>query len=243
MLLKDKVAIITGGERGIGKSIATAFVAQGARIAILGLNDELGNATAVELGSGARFYHCDVSRAQETAKAAETVVADFGKIDVVVNNAGITRDGLLMRMKEEDWDLVMAVNLKSCFNVCQSVVRHMIKAKSGKIVNMASVVGMMGNAGQTNYAASKAGLIGFSKALARELASRNICVNCIAPGFIDTPMTQALNEQQKDAVLQQTPMARFGSPQDVANVAVFLASPWADYITGHVVAVDGGMAM
>lgn len=243
MLLQDKVAIVTGGERGIGKCIAMAFKAQGSRVAIFGLNEELGDATVQELGAPARFYRCDVSHTEDVAKACDTVVADFGRVDIVVNNAGITRDGLLMRMKEEDWNLVLAVNLKSCFNVCQGVVRHMVKARSGKIINMASVVGVMGNAGQTNYAASKAGLIGFSKSLARELASRNICVNCIAPGYIDTPMTQALNEKQKEAVLQLTPMGRFGSSQDVANAAVFLASPMADFVTGHVLAVDGGMAM
>jgi len=247
-MLEGKVALVTGGESGIGRSIVLKFVEQGAKVVIFGLNQELGSQVVAEIQKAcgedkASFYRIDVSNSDEVNNGVQQVLDTCGHIDILVNNAGITRDGLLMRMKQEDWDAVLKVNLKSCFNMCQAVMRPMIKARSGKIINMASVVGLMGNAGQVNYAASKAGVIGFSKSLAKEVAARNVCVNCIAPGYIDTMMTQALSDQQREAVVQQIPIGRLGQPEDVATVAVFLASEWSAYITGQVITVDGGMVM
>jgi 3-oxoacyl-[acyl-carrier protein] reductase len=185
----------------------------------------------------------NVSDKKFVEDAVQSLLARWGQIDVLVNNAGITRDGLLMKMSEEDWDTVIDVNLKSVYNTCQTLVRPMLKAKKGKIINISSVVGLTGNAGQANYAASKSGMIGFTKALAQELASRNICVNCIAPGFITTRMTDALTEPQKKGILDKIPMGRLGTPNDIAQTAVFLASSLSDYITGQVITVDGGMVM
>ena len=185
----------------------------------------------------------NVSEKLTVETAIQQLLTKWGQIDILVNNAGITRDGLLMRMTEEDWDQVIDVNLKSVYNTCQALVRSMIKAKSGKIINISSVVGLTGNAGQANYAASKSGMIGFTKALALELATRNICVNCIAPGFIQTRMTEALTDGQKEGILKKIPMGRMGDPQDIANAAVYLASNLSDYITGQVLTVDGGMVM
>lgn len=247
-LLESQTAIVTGGSAGIGLAIALLFAKQGAKIAIFGTNAERGESAVREINKtvnseAVSFFQVDVSKKGSVDQAIKNVLLKFEKIDILVNNAGITRDQLLMRMLESDWDDVMAVNVKSCYNTCQSIVRSMMKARRGKIINMSSVVGMTGNAGQANYAASKAAIIGFSKALAKELAPRNICVNCVAPGFIDTSMTQALGEQQKQAILSQIPFGKMGKAEDVANAVLFLASPLADYITGQVLTVDGGMIL
>lgn len=247
-LLKDKHAIITGGTAGIGREIAIAFAQSGAHVAIFGTNSERASEVVQILSDEKAFPEqqfiskiVDVSHKESVDKAIQELLQEWSKIDILVNNAGITRDSLLMKMKEEDWDQVIDVNLKSIYNTCQPLVRAMLKAKSGKIINISSVVGLMGNTGQANYAASKAGMIGFTKALAKELASRNICVNCIAPGFIKTPMSEVLSEDQKKSFLEQIPMGRFGTPQEVAQTALFLASSLSGYITGQVISVSGGM--
>lgn len=247
-LLSGQTAIVTGGTAGIGKAIAKKFAQQGARVAIFGTNAERGSQVVKEIeessGTGrALFIQVDVAHGQEIEKAIDGVVKAFEKVDILVNNAGVTRDQLLMKMSEKDWDDVMAINLKSCYHTCRTLVRAMIKARRGKIINMSSVVGVSGNAGQANYAASKAGIIGFTKALAKELAGRNICVNCIAPGFIDTKMTGAISPQQKELLLAQIPFGRMGTAEDIANTALFLASHMSDYITGQLVTVDGGMSI
>lgn len=247
-LLHEQVAIVTGGNAGIGKAIAAKLAEEGAKIAIFGTNSEAGEAAIAEIkekfpSSTLIFYKVDVSQSSLVDDAIKKVVEDLGVVDILVNNAGITADHLLMKMREEDWDRVLAVNLKSCYNTCRSVVRAMMKAKKGKIINISSVVGLMGNAGQTNYAASKAGMIGFSKALAKELASRNILVNCIAPGFIQTKMTDVLSESQKESILKQIPLGLLGDPQEIANAVWFLASPLCNYMTGQTIAIDGGMTM
>lgn len=249
-LLKAKKALITGGTAGIGKEIALAFARQGADVAIFGTNAERAAQVVQELEQAKiapeqRFESVivNVSEKASVEGAIQRLLAKWGQIDVLVNNAGITRDGLLMRMSEEDWDQVIDTNLKSVYNTCQALVRPMIKAKGGKIINISSVVGLTGNAGQANYAASKSGMIGFTKALAQELATRNVCVNCIAPGFIQTRMTDVLTEGQKEGLLKKIPMGRMGEPQDIANAAIFLASNLSDYVTGQVLTVDGGMVM
>ena len=245
-MLKNKVAVITGGTRGIGFAVAQAFVEAGAHVALIGVNKQRGEEAAKELASSgqkARFYQVDVADSQKVEETLSTIAEDFGQIDILVNNAGITRDGLLMKMKEEDWDAVIDTNLKSVYNTCKAVVRPMMKARFGKIINITSVVGLMGNGGQTNYAASKAGMIGFTKSLAKELASRGITVNCVAPGFIETDMTDKLNEGQKEGLLKLIPMARLGKPQDIAKAVLFLASEDSAYITGQTLTVDGGMVM
>ena len=249
-LLKDKKALITGGTAGIGKDIALTFAKQGAHVVIFGTNAERAAEVVKELESSKidteqKFSSCIVNVSDKTSvdAAIQKVLADFGTVDILVNNAGITRDGLLMKMSEQDWDDVIDTNLKSVYNLCQSLVRVMLKARSGKIINISSVVGLTGNAGQVNYAASKSGMIGFTKALAQEVATRGICVNCIAPGFIQTKMTDVLTDVQKDTILKKIPMGRLGSTEDIANAAVFLASPLSNYITGQVLTVDGGMVM
>lgn len=248
-LLADKKAIVTGGTRGIGKAIARGFIEQGASVAIFGTNPEKGKAAQEDLqthlqeGQKCLFYQVDVANSQEVEKVINQVYTDFGQVDILVNNAGVTRDNLLMRISEQDWETVLNTNLKSIYNTCRSVVRPMMKSRQGKIINISSVVGLMGNAGQTNYAASKAGMIGFTKSLAKELGSRGICVNCIAPGFVETDMTGELNEKQKEALLAQIPLQKTGRPEDIAHAALYLASSLADYVTGQVLTVDGGMAM
>lgn len=249
-MLKGKKALITGGTAGIGKGIALAMAREGAHVVIFGTNEERASLVVEEMralveGSGQMFFYhlVDVADKASVDSAIQAVLAQMGGVDILVNNAGITKDGLLMKMSEEDWDQVLATNLKSVYNTCQSLVRVMLKARSGKIINISSVVGITGNAGQSNYAASKAGMIGFTKALAQEVASRGVCVNCIAPGFIQTKMTDVLNEGQKEGILRQIPMGKMGVPEDIANAVVFLASPLSDYITGQVLAVDGGMVM
>ena len=246
-LLANKNAIVTGGTRGIGRAIAACFAEQGASVALFGTNNEKGQQAAQELQahveSKIKFYQVDVADSVQVEKGIEQVYVDFGSVDILVNNAGITRDNLLMRLSSEDWDAVLTTNLKSVYNTCHAVVRPMMKQRHGKIINIASVVGLMGNAGQTNYAASKAGMIGFTKSLAKELASRGICVNCVAPGFIETDMTDSLNEKQREAILEQIPMQKMGSPQDIAYATLYLASNLSGYVTGQVLTVDGGMVM
>ncbi len=250
LLLEGKKAIITGGTAGIGREIAKAFASKGAHVVVFGTNEERAQETLGELErcratEGQKFAKkiVDVASKSSVTEAIASLLVDFGPIDILVNNAGITRDGLLMKMSEEDWDAVLDTNLKSVYNTCQNVIRGMLKERSGKIINISSVVGIVGNPGQTNYVASKAGMIGFTKALALEVASRGICVNCIAPGFIQTRMTDVLTEAQKEAILKKIPMGRLGNCEDIANAAVFLASSLSNYITGQVLTVDGGMVM
>jgi 3-oxoacyl-[acyl-carrier protein] reductase len=246
-LLQGKVAIVTGATRGIGKGIAEAFAAQGATVAFTYVSsDEKARALEAELealGGKAKGFKSDAADFAAAQKLAEDVVAEFGTIDVLVNNAGITRDTLLLRMSEEQWDEVMSVNLKSAFNLTKAVLKPMLKARSGSIINMSSVVGVKGNAGQANYAASKAGILGFTKSVAAELGSRNIRCNAIAPGFIETEMTGALDEKVVQEWREAIPLKRGGTPEDVANLSLFLASDMSTYITGQVIHVDGGMLM
>ena len=245
-LLEGKVALITGAARGIGKAIAVKFAQEGANIAFTDLNyDENMQATEAELNSlgiKAKGYASNAASFEDSEKLIEEVVTDFERIDILVNNAGITRDNLLLRMQEKDWDMVMTINLKSVFNLTKSVQRIMMKQRVGSIINMSSVVGVEGNAGQSNYSASKAGMIGFTKSIAQELGSRNIRCNAIAPGFIETEMTHKLKEDVRDAWIQTIPLRRSGKPGDVADVATFLASDLSSYVTGQVISVCGGMS-
>lgn len=245
--LNGKVALITGGSRGIGKAIAIKLASYKANIVInYTSNKEHALKVKEEIesyGVKSIVIKCDVSKSDEVNNMIEEVVKEFGQIDILVNNAGITRDGLLMRMKEEDFDSVIDINLKGVFNCTKSATKYMMKKRYGKIINISSVVGLIGNAGQANYCASKAGVIGLTKSSARELASRNINVNAIAPGFIDTDMTSVLNENLKETMLKNIPQNRFGSPEDVANLVLFLASDMSSYITGQIINVDGGMVM
>jgi 3-oxoacyl-[acyl-carrier protein] reductase len=246
MILEGKVALITGGAQGIGKAIALLFAQEGAQVGIADINLEKAQETCRQvesLGRKALAVGGNVSDAKEAGAMVQQVINQFGRLDILVNNAGITRDQVLLRMKEEDWDRVMAVNLKGSFQCTKAALRPFLKQKSGKVVNIASVTGQMGNAGQANYAASKAGLIGFTKSIAREYASRNIQVNAVAPGFIDTAMSQAIPQKDRELLIQQIPMERLGTPEDVAKAVLFLASPAADYITGQVLNVNGGMYM
>ena len=245
--LNGKVALITGGSRGIGKAIAIKLASYKANIVInYTSNKEHALKVKEEIeryGVKSIVIKCDVSKSDEVNNMIEEVVKEFGQIDILVNNAGITRDGLLMRMKEEDFDSVIDINLKGVFNCTKSATKYMMKKRYGKIINISSVVGLIGNAGQANYCASKAGVIGLTKSSARELASRNINVNAIAPGFINTDMTSVLNENLKETMLKNIPQNRFGSPEDVANLVLFLASDMSSYITGQIINVDGGMVM
>lgn len=251
-ILQGKVALVTGGTAGIGKAIAAKFAGAGAHVAIFGSNQARGEAAIEAIcsalpstiqGKEVFFLQVDVADHLAVQQAMTQVFEKFGKIDILVNNAGITRDQLLMKMSEHDWDSVMDVNVKSCYNTCHALVRPMMKQRKGAIINISSIVGLMGNPAQVNYAASKAAMIGFTKALAKELAPRNITVNCIAPGFIVTQMTDALTDQQKELSLQKIPLGRFGTSDEVADAVLFLASDAAKYITGQVLSVDGGMAM
>ena len=243
---KGKVAVITGASRGIGKSIAVALAAQGAIIVAMDMDQAATDAVVAELqASGAQALAVvgNVTAAADVDKMIDAAVAAFGRVDILINNAGITRDGLLMRMKEEDWDAVLSVNLKGAFLCTRSVFKVMSKQRYGRIINIASVVGQMGNAGQANYCASKAGLIGLTKSNAREMAKRNVTVNAVAPGFIATAMTDALPEKVREELAAQIPLERLGSADDIANAVVFLASETSGYITGHVLSVNGGMYM
>ncbi|MFH2138973.1 MAG: 3-oxoacyl-[acyl-carrier-protein] reductase [Candidatus Omnitrophota bacterium] len=246
MKLKDKVAVITGGASGIGKEIALMLAKEGANCVICDVNEDALKSSAEEieaLGVKSLPIVLDVSNLEQCDVMVNKVIDKFQKIDILINNAGITRDGLLLRMSEKDWDAVIAVNLKGTFNCTKAAVKRMIKQRYGRIVNIASIIGLMGNAGQSNYAASKAGIIGFTKSVAREVASRNVTVNAIAPGFIDTKMTQVLPDEVKEAMLKQIPMARFGNTDDVSKLVLFLASDDSSYITGQVVSINGGMLM
>jgi len=244
-ILEGKTALITGASRGIGQGVARLLAERGANVAFTYLSSEekarILEESLSASGVKAKGYKSDASVFAEAEALVTQVMEDFGQIDILINNAGITRDTLLMRMSEEDWDQVMQVNLKSAFNLTKAVLRPMLKARNGSIINMSSVVGVKGNAGQANYAASKAGLIGFTKSVALELGSRNIRCNAIAPGFIETEMTGALDDATVQSWRDAIPLKRGGTPEDVANVCVFLASDWSSYVTGQVIHVDGGM--
>ena len=245
MILSGKVALITGSARGIGRAIAERFSAEGAAIVVNDVGSDAGAVETLEAlkaaGGKGSVQMFDVSDAAQVDAGVKGILEAHGRIDILVNNAGITRDNLLLRMSEDDFDAVLRVNLKGTFLLTKTVTRHMIKQRSGHVVNISSVVGLMGNAGQSNYAAAKAGIIGFTKATARELASRNITVNAIAPGFIQTAMTEALPEAVQKAFLAQIPLGRFAEPREVAELALFLASDAASYITGQVIGINGGM--
>jgi len=246
MFLTGQIAMVTGGGAGIGKAISLALAKEGADIAITDVNLETAQQTAKEIEElGRRSYvaQADVSDSGAIESFVNAVVEKFGRIDILVNNAGITRDTLLIRMKDADWDAVLKINLTGTFNCTRAVSKIMLKQRSGRIVNMASVIGLMGNVGQANYAASKAGVIALTKSAAKELASRGILVNAIAPGFIMTRMTEVLSEQVKAEMLKIIPLSRFGKPEDIANTVLFLVSDSASYITGQVIQVDGGMVM
>ncbi len=246
-LLEGKTALITGAARGIGKAIALKFASEGANVAFTDIViDENGKATEAEIaafGVKAKGYASDASNFEATKEVVEQIKKDFGSIDILVNNAGITKDGLLLRMSEEQWDRVIGINLKSAFNFTRNVVPVMFSQRSGSIINMASVVGVHGNAGQANYAASKAGMIALAKSVAQEMGPRGIRANAIAPGFIETAMTAALPDNVREEWKKKIPLRRGGQPEDIANVATFLASDLASYVTGQVIQVDGGMNM
>lgn len=244
-MLENKVALVTGAGRGIGRAIAIALAKEGAEV-VVNYNGSEERAKEVkqtieENGGKASIYKCNVSDFEACEAMIKDIVKEHGRLDILVNNAGITKDGLIMKMKEEDFDSVLNVNLKGTFNTIRHSARQMLRQKSGKIINISSVSGILGNAGQANYAASKAGVIGLTKTMARELGSRGITVNVIAPGFVDTEMTGVLSEEIRENACRQIILGRFGKPEDIANVAVFLASDKADYITGQVISVDGGM--
>lgn len=244
-MLKNKIALITGAGRGIGRAIAIALAKEGAEV-VINYNGSEERAKEVkqtieENGGKASIYKCNVSDFVACEAMIKDIVKEYGHLDILVNNAGITKDGLIMKMKEEDFDSVLNVNLKGTFNTIRHSARQMLKQRSGKIINISSVSGILGNVGQANYAASKAGVIGLTKTMARELGSRGITVNAIAPGFVDTEMTEVLSEEIRENACKQIILGRFGKPEDIANTAVFLASDKADYITGQVISVDGGM--
>ncbi|MDI6756767.1 MAG: 3-oxoacyl-[acyl-carrier-protein] reductase [Endomicrobiia bacterium] len=245
--LEGKVSIVTGSASGIGRSIAEKFAAEGAKVVISDVNVEGARRTASEIASGAGVetmaVNLNVADSAECDAVVKSVIEKFGKIDILVNNAGITKDGLIIRMTDEDWLKVIDINLKGVFNMTRACARDMLRKKSGRVINIASVVGLMGNAGQANYSASKGGVIALTKTCAREFASRGVLVNAIAPGFIKTAMTAALSDEMKTKLAQQIPLGRLGEPEDVASAAAFLASEDSSYITGHVISVNGGMYM
>ncbi len=246
MSLNGKIALVTGAAQGIGRDIALALATDGADVAICDVNLEAAQKTAADieaLGRKSLALKANVAASADVIAMVDQVVEKFGRIDILVNNAGITRDGLILRMKDEDWDLVLSINLKGAFLCAKAALKHMAKQRGGTIINIASIVGAMGNAGQANYVASKAGLIGLTKTIAREYANRGITANAVAPGFIETAMTQALSENVRTELAKQIPMGKLGTPADVANAVRFLASPWASYISGQVIHVNGGMYM
>ncbi len=245
-VLQGQVAAVTGGATGIGRAIVDALADAGAQIAILARNLERAQTAVKELearGKAAQAFACDIADETQVNAAFDAVLKGLGRLDILVNNSGVTKDGLVLRMSDDQWNEVVDTNLKGTFHCCRAVARTMLKQKSGRIVNLTSVVGVMGNAGQANYAASKAGVIGLTKALAKEFAPRGVTVNAVAPGFIHTPMTDALNEDQRAEMFRAIPLGRFGEPADVGAVVCFLASPAAGYVTGQVWNVDGGMVM
>src|SRR5436190_18538789 len=244
--LANQIAVVTGAGRGIGRGIALKFAAAGADVVCVSRTAENAEKAAEELrglGRRAWAHAVDVADAAAVTVASEKILEEIGRVDILVNNAGVTRDGLLMRMSEADWDTVLDTNLKGAFLFTKAFTRVFVKQRSGRIINVASVIGLIGNAGQCNYAASKAALIGFTKSVARELASRHITVNALAPGFIETDMTSALSQELKAEILKSIPLKNFGQPEDIANAALFLAGPGARYVTGQVLTVDGGMVM
>lgn len=246
-MLNGKTALITGASRGIGKAIALKFAKEGANIAIVYAGNEIAaNETKNEilsLGVNANIYRCDISDFIATKELVNNVIVDFGGIDILINNAGITKDSLIISMSEENFDAVIDTNLKGAFNMIKHTYSHFIKKRSGRIINMTSVIGITGNAGQSNYASAKAGLIGLTKSVAKELASRNVTCNAIAPGFIETDMTDKLSDKTKETVLEHIPLKRLGTPEDIANLAAFLASDLSSYITGEIIKIDGGMCI
>jgi 3-oxoacyl-[acyl-carrier protein] reductase len=245
--LAGRVALVTGSTRGIGRSIAAALAGAGARVAVTGRDKEKAEAAAAEIaaatGAEVRGYAADVSEPAQAAALVEAVEKDFGQLDILVNNAGLTRDNLLMRLKDDDWDAVLNANLRGAFATCRAATRGMMRRRWGRIINVASVVGLIGNKGQANYAASKAGLIGMTKSIAKELASRNILANVIAPGFIETDMTAAMAPEARAAMSAGIPLERLGTPDDIAGMVVVLASDLTSYVTGQVFVVDGGLVM
>ncbi len=244
---RDKIVVVTGAGRGIGQAVAAAFAREGAKVAVLSRNEQsCGQSAAAineECPEAARSYAVDVSDHEAMQECGRQIIADLGSVNILVNNAGITRDGLLLRMSDEDWDAVLDTNLKGAFNALKAFQRTMMKADEARIINVSSVIGIIGNAGQANYAASKAGLIGFTKSMARELAPRKVTCNAIAPGFIRTDMTKVLGEKIQEEILKIVPLKEMGEVEDIANLALYLASPEARYITGQVIAIDGGMTM
>lgn len=243
---QDKIVIVTGSNRGIGKEIAITFAQEGATAIIIGRNQEAVIATVDELksqGLNADGFCCDVTNLENVQEMVNKILDKYKRVDILVNNAGITRDNLLLRMNENDWDEVMTINLRGVFNCTKVITKVMLKAKAGKIINISSIIGIKGNIGQANYAASKAGMIGFTKSVALEYASRGITVNAIAPGYIETDMTEQLNEKAQENILKDIPLKRFGKPADVARACLFLASDEANYITGQTIVIDGGMAI
>jgi 3-oxoacyl-[acyl-carrier protein] reductase len=247
MRLENQIAVVTGAGRGIGHAIAVRLASEGARVASVSRTEANAQRTAGEINGSradaAKAYSVDVADHAAVQTIGAQILEDFGRVDILVNNAGVTRDGLSMRMPVEDWDTVLNTNLKGAFNFAQALMRPMIKQRSGRIINISSVIGLIGNAGQANYAASKAGLIGLTKSLARELASRGITVNAIAPGLIETDMTGVLSDEIRQSILQKIPLGKLGQPDDIAAAVAYLASAEARYITGQVLAVDGGMVM
>jgi 3-oxoacyl-[acyl-carrier protein] reductase len=241
--LSGKNALVTGSTRGIGRAIAETLAKSGARVAVVGRDLQKAKAAAAEVGNGSQGFACDVTDTAAVAKLVADVEAAFGSIDILVNNAGITRDNLVMRLKDEDWDAVINANLRGAFAAIRAVSRGMMKRRSGRIINVSSIIGIIGNKGQANYAASKAGLIALTKSVAKELGSRNVLVNAVAPGFIETEMTAGMTPEAKEALGKQIALERLGTPQDVAAAVAFLASDSSSYITGQVLVVDGGMVM
>jgi len=246
MGIENKVAVVTGAAQGIGKAIATLLASKGATVVVCDINLEMARETAREIESGGASCHAiraDVTQLGDAGQIVKETVQQCGTLDILVNNAGITKDNVLLRMKEDQWDQVMAVNLKGTFTCTKAAIRVMMRQKRGTIINVASITGLMGNAGQANYSASKAGVIGFTKAVAREYADRGITVNAVAPGFIATAMTDAIPEKEREALIGQIPLNRLGSPEDVANAVYFLASEESSYITGQVISINGGLYM
>ena len=241
--LRGRVALVTGSTRGIGREIATSLAACGARVAVVGRDATRAIEAAKTVGDGARGYGADVADSAQVASLVEAVERDFGSLDILVNNAGLTKDNILLRLKDDDWDAVLAANLRGAFVSVRAAARGMMKRRWGRIINISSIVGLIGNKGQSNYAASKAGLIGFTKSVAKEFASRNILANVIAPGFIETDMTSTMSAEARAAMSAQIPLERLGTPKDIAGVAAFLSSEHAAYITGQVFVVDGGLIM